>query len=446
MSKCSALDLIRQLDSREAGDAFRSFIRSEIRELIVGTIAEEVTALCGPAYQPSPDTPYRRGGSAIGSVMLDGRREKVRRPRVVREDDAGSRREERLTSYEAARNSDHVRESILRTLVAGVASRDQAGLHPDFPASRSKVSRLWIVEGRQRLEQFRSRDLSGGCFWALMVDGIHLSEDLTGIVALGISTDGRKTLLDFEIGASENAEVCDLLMSRLIRRGLSFAGPPLVVLDGSKVLRASVVRHFPNAHVQRCLVHKERNIRGTLSRKWHGRLTGFFNRLRAVQGLDAAEEVMAELRSFLAAHSRKAMDSLDEAVDDLLTLHRLNCPSTLNTSLLSTNSIENPFRNLRARIGRVKRWRAATDQAERWLACGLIETEKGFRRIKGYRDIYLLLEAMKWPSDVCHASLRSALAPPGHPFGDGRSSTTHGTEGKSEATSQTHPQRGGNLN
>ncbi len=374
MSKLSTLDLIRQLDSHEAGETFRTFICSEIRKLIVETIADEVTALCGPAYRPSPDSPCRRGGSAVGSVMLDGRREKVRRPRVVR-DDAAGRREERLASYEASRNGDHVRERILRALVAGVASRDQAGLHPDFPASRSEISRLWIVEGRQRLEQFRSRDLSGGSLWALMVDGIHLSEDLTGVVALGISTDGRKTLLDFEIGASENAEVCDLLMSRLIHRGLSFAGPPLAVLDGSKVLRASVLRHFSDAHVQRCLVHKERNIRGTLSRKWHGRLAGFFNRLRAVQGLDAALEVVAELRAFLAEHSRKALDSLDEAGDDLLTLHRLNCPSTLNTSLLSTNSIENPFRNVRARIGRVKRWRAATDQAERWLACGLVEAE-----------------------------------------------------------------------
>ncbi len=444
MSKCSALDLIKQLDSRDAGEAFLTFIRTEVRELIFDTIADEVTELCGSAYHPSQTSPFRRGGSAIGSVMLDGRREKVRRPRVVRED-AGGRREERLATYEASRNGDHVRESILRALVAGVASRDQAGLHPDFPASRSEVSRLWIVEGQRRLEQFRSRDLSGGSFWALMVDGIHLSEDLTGVVALGISLDGRKTLLDFEIGASENAEVCDLLMSRVIQRGLSFAGPPLAVLDGSKILRASVVRHFPDAYVQRCLVHKERNIRGTLSRKWHGRLAGFFNRLRAVQGLDAALEVMAELRTFLAAHSRKAMDSLDEAGDDLLTLHRLNCPSTLNTSLLSTNSIENPFRNVRARIGRVKRWRAATDQAERWLACGLLEAEKGFRRIKGYRDISLLLEAMKWPPDACHASLRSALAPPGHPFGDGRSSTTHGSGGGSEATSQTNHQRGENL-
>jgi len=441
MFECSILDLLRQLDSREAGETLRTFIRSEVRGLIVNTIAKEVTELCGPAYRPSPDSPYRRGGSAVGSVVLDGQRVKVRRPRVVREDAVG-RREERLASYEAARNGDHVRESILRALVAGVASRDQAGLHPDFPASRTEVSRLWIVEGQRRLEEFRSRDLSGGSFWALMVDGIHLSEDLTGVVALGISLDGKKTLLDFEIGASENAEVCDLLMSRLIQRGLSFAGPPLAVLDGSKVLRASVVRHFKNVHVQRCLVHKERNIRGTLSRKWHGRLTGFFNRLRAVQGLDAALEVMVELRAFLAAHSRKAMESLDEAGDDLLTLHRLGCPSTLNVSLLSTNSIENPFRNVRARIGRVKRWRAETDQASRWLACGLVEAEKGFHRIKGYRDIGLLLQAMGWPPEVCQASLRSALAPLGHPLsGDGRSSTTPGPGGGSEATSPAHQEQ-----
>jgi putative transposase len=303
MFECSILESLRQLDSREAGEAFRDFIRSEVRELIIETIASEVTALCGPAYQPRPDSPCRRGGSAVASIVLDGRREKVRRPRVVRAD-GGNRREERLVSYEAARNGDHVRDGIMRALTAGVSSREQAGLHPGFPSSRSEVSRRWIVEGRRRLEQFRSRDLSDGSFWALMVDGIALSEDLTGVVAMGISTDGRKILLDFEIGASENAEVCDLLMSRLIQRGLSFKGPPLAVLDGAKALRTSVVRHFPDAHVQRCLVHKERNIRGTLSRKWHGQLAGFFNRLRAVQGLDAALEVMAELRTFLAMHRK----------------------------------------------------------------------------------------------------------------------------------------------
>ena len=372
MLECSVLELLWQLDSRAAGEAFRELIGVEIRGLIVEAMAREVTALCGPAYRPRPGSAYRRGGSAAGRVVLGGRREMVRRPRVVREG-AGGCGEARLASYEAARNGDHVRDGILRALAA--------------------------------------------------------------VVALGISTDGTKRLLDFEIGASESAGVCDLLMARLIRRGLSFAGPPLVILDGSKALRTSVTRHCPHAHVQRCLVHKERNIRATLSRRWHGRLSGLFNRLRAVQGIEAAMEVVAELRAFLAEHSRKALDSLDEAGDDLLTLHRLGCPSTLNASLLSTNAIENPFRNVRARIGRVKRWRAATDQAERWLGYGLMEAEKGFRRIRGYRDIGLLLRAMDWPPDACQASLRSALAPPGHPFGDGRSSTTPGPGGGSEATS-----------
>jgi len=212
--------------------------------------------------------------------------------------------------------------------------------------------------------------LAAESLFALVLDGVALSEDLTGIVALGISLDGRKVMLDFEVGAQESAEVCDALLERMVGRGLAFAGPPLVVLDGSKALRRSALRHFPNATIQRCLVHKERNIKRCLSRRRHGEVMRLFRRLRNVEGETPAREVIDELRTFLNQHSRKAAESLAEAGDELISLHQLGAPSTLHTTLLSTNCIENSFRNVRGKIGRVKRWRAETDQAERWLAYG----------------------------------------------------------------------------
>ena len=147
--------------------------------------------------------------------------------------------------------------------------------------------------------------------------------------------------------------------------------------------------------------------------------------------------LLLELTPPAQVEEPKGGRSLDETGDDLLVLHRVGCPSTLNVSLLSTNRIENSFKNVRGNIGRVKRWRAETDQAERWLAYALQYAEKGFRRIRGYRDIGLLLKAMGWPEKTCQASLRSALGPLGHPAcgGTGRSSTTPGTEtAGSEAT------------
>ena len=115
----------------------------------------------------------------------------------------------------------------------------------------------------------------------------------------------------------------------------------------------------------------------------------------------------------------------------------------MHVSLLSTNCIENPFRNVRAKIGRVKRWRAETDQAERWLAYGLLTAERGFRRIRGHKDIYLLLEKMRWPTAAVEASLRSALVPPGRPFGDGLHSTTPQAQPGSEATGNDTPGKNG---
>lgn len=147
--------------------------------------------------------------------------------------------------------------------------------------------------------------------------------------------------------------------------------------------------------IQRCLVHKERNIRGKLSKRHWGELARMFKRLRQVQGQQAGEEVVAELVAFLKPLNAEALNSLQEAGDELIALHRLNAPSTLHRSLLSTNAIENAFRNTRRKLGRVTRFRAETDQATRWLAYALTEAEKGFRRISGHRDLPQLLKALE---------------------------------------------------
>lgn len=434
MSDSNVLEALGQVEPSVAGDVFRDWLRGEMRTLISDILAEEVTELCGPAYKPASDSVCRRaGGTAVG-VRIDGVEQTIRKPRVRRHDDDGSQ-EVRLRSYEAVRRADDLRDRILRATAAGVSSRDQKALYPDSSPGRSTVSRAWIVEGRERIAKLRSRDLKAEQFFCLLLDGIVLSEDLSAIVALGITLDGRKVMLDFEIGAQESTEVCNSLLGRLVHRGLVFEGDPLAVLDGSRALQRSVLRHFPSAHIQRCLVHKERNIKRCLSKRHHGAASDFFRRLRSVEGEQAGREVLGEMERFLRQHSHKALESLHEAGEELITLHKLNAPSTLHATLTNTNCIENPFRNTRAKIGRVKRWRAETDQAERWLAYALLTAEKGFRRIKGYRDIPELLKSLDWPAKAVEASLRSALAPPGHPAkgGTGLHSTTPHPQAESEA-------------
>ena len=206
-----------------------------------------------------------------------------------------------------------------------------------------------------------------------------------------------KHVLDFDLGSTENAEVCRDLMRRLMARGFHCDRRLLAVLDGSDALRSVVKEFFPDSVIQRCLVHKERNIRSKLSKRHWGELARLFKRLREVQGQEAAEEVVRELEAFLNPLNAEALKSLHEAGDDLIALHSLNVPNTLHRNLLSTNAIENSFRNTRRKLGRVTRFRAETDQATRWLAFALTEVEKGFRRISGYKDLPHLVAALERP-------------------------------------------------
>jgi len=405
MDKRNLHELLSQAAATEAGGVFEEFMRQSAREMLLWAMMREVEAVCGSAYHPRADAPCRRAGSAPGRVILEGRAEGIKRPRMRKKSGVDEDREVVPASYRAAQDPGAVRAALLRALAAGVSTRDAGKVFPGAPgSSSSSVSQLWIEKGREIFAAFRSRDLSGEIWFGLMLDGVHLADELMAVVAVGLTVDGRKVVLDFELGASESLEVCNRLLVRVKERGVMFSGPPLAVLDGSDALLKSVRRHFEGIQVQRCLVHKERNIRSCLSKRHYGELALHFNLLRSAEGEDAARKRLADLRRFLAGHSRKATESLDEGGDDLITLHRLQAPSTLNASLLSTNGIENIFRSSRLKLGRVTRWRKTTDQPDRWLAYALCEAEKGFRRLKGWRDIPELLAGLKWPENAIAAA------------------------------------------
>ena len=145
-----------------------------------------------------------------------------------------------------------------------------------------------------------------------MLDGIRLSSDQTAVVALGIDSKGNKQVLDFVLGSSENSEVSRELMGRIVKLGFQCDHRLYVVLDGSDALRVAVREFFPDAIVQRCLVHKERNIKGKLSKRHWGELSRLFTRLRNVQGIEAAKEVFDELAAFLKRTNAEAYRSLQE--------------------------------------------------------------------------------------------------------------------------------------
>jgi len=396
MNKSNVLETLRQASLSEVGQVFQEEMRRVIKNSLIELMFEEARQLCGGFYHPNSKSGYRRAGSAKGVFTLNGSKESVIRPRI-RKRGASAGGEVELLSYKAGKNADEIQRLIVLALESGVSSNEVGRLFPGSASSSSAASRLWLKEGLSRLETLRSRDLSKDDFFCLMIDGIGLGSDITAIVALGITTDGRKLMLDFEIGSTENKGVCDGLLKRLAKRGFRDCGERrlLVVLDGSEALRSSVTGHFDKPVIQRCLVHKERNIKSYLSRKHHAELASLFKRLRRAEGEDAGREAAGDLRKFLESKSKSALESLNEAGEDLLALHVIGAPSTLNKTLLSTNCIENAFNNVRRKIGRVKRWRAETDQPERWMAFGMLEAERGFNRVRGYADIGLLLEKLR---------------------------------------------------
>ncbi len=399
MDESNLLQSLGQVSVGEAAEIFRDYLRGCVREMICEVMAAEVTALCGPLHAPTGGDVFR-SGSSPGRVIFEGQREEVVRPRVRERAADGSTTEVPLASYQSACNPERLQASIVAALRSGVSTREIKDVQPEAPGtSKSNVSRYWQQVGHKFVEQLRGRDLAEFDWTVLMLDGIRLSKDELAIVAIGITADGHKHVLDFDLGSSENAEVCRELLRRLLKQGFHCERRLLAVLDGSDALRSVVKEFFPDSVIQRCLVHKERNIRAKLSKRHWGELARLFRRLRSVQGQQAAEEVVGELEAFLKPLNAEALKSLGEAGDDLIALQSLNVPSTLHRNLLSTNAIENSFRNTRRKLGRVTRFRAETDQATRWLAFALTEVEKGFHRISGHQDMPQLVAALARASE-----------------------------------------------
>jgi len=381
---------------------FRDFVRKSVRGMVIGVMMEEVALLCGPRHQPDPGASHYRAGTAPGTILHGGRRLDLVRPRMRRKNGEGKTEEAPLATYASAQDPEELQRNILEAFQAGVSGRGQERLHgEDTPGvSKSEVSRLWLKEGGKCLSAFRSRGIARNDWLVLMLDGIRLAKDLMAVVALGVAEDGAKHLLDFELGASETSETAKGLLERLSRRGFAPAAGCrlLAVLDGSAALKTAVLSYWPDTVIQRCLVHKERNIRGYLRKRDWGESRRLFGRLRRAEGLEAGREALREIERFAGERNKAALESLREAGDELLALHRLKVPATLNTSFLSTNLIENPFRNMRRKLGRVTRWRAETDMPSRWLAYGLMEAERGFRRVRHSGGLAELRRALARPA------------------------------------------------
>jgi putative transposase len=359
---------------------------------------ESVTALAGPRGKHDPDRAAVRHGTEDGSVVLGGRQVPVRRPRVRTADKTA---ELAVPAYELFASTELLGELALERMMAKLSTRRyRAGLEPvgsvveaaASGTSRSAVSRRFVAMTERALDEMMSADLSELDLVALMIDGVHFAEHLC-VVALGISIDGTKIPLGVVEGSTENATVVKALLTNLRDRGLDVCHPILVVIDGAKALTSAVREIFDRPVVQRCQLHKIRNVERHLDKTTAAIVA---KKMRAAyrdsDPLHAEAALEALARSLDKAHPGAAA-SLREGLAETLTVNRLGVPPTLARTLRSTNAIESMIEICRDHSTNVKRWRDG-QMALRWCAAGMHEAAKQFRRVNGYLHLAALRVAL----------------------------------------------------
>ena len=238
----------------------------------------------------------------------------------------------------------------------------------------------------QRLREFKERSLVDFKPFALFVDTIHRGGEAF-LVALGVDLSGEKKALGFWQGNSENSELCEALFQDLERRGLVLGRKIIFVTDGGSGLIKALRNRFGKKLIhQRCSIHKSRNLQKHLAKEYRKEA---HRRLKAALEQTSywdAKKMLNELEGWLRKKNESAADSLLEAFEELLTLHRLKIPPMLRTSLLTTNPIESMFSTVRHCERNIKRTRGSK-MLQRWLGAVLLYCEKQFKRIEGYKLI-----------------------------------------------------------
>jgi putative transposase len=361
---------------------------------------EEVDEVVGPKGQHDPDRHAVRHGHEGGEVTLGGRRVGVERPRVRSADGVA---ELPLATYAYFADRDPLTAAVLERMLAGVSTRrfrrTQEPVGSDVEAearstSKSAVSRQFIARTRENLEALMSRRLDDVRLAALMLDGIEL-KGRTNVVALGITTDGVKIPLGLWEGSTENAAVATALLSDLVERGLDVEQGVLCVLDGAKALRKAVRDVLGvDTPVQRCIRHKERNVLDHLPERDRVAVTRRLRSAWAEPDHDRALDQLQTLARELGHSHPGAAGSLREGLAETLTLTRLGITGSLKRTLESTNPCESMIECVRRTSRNVKRWQSG-EMGLRWTAAGMLEAERQFRRIIGYRDLAKLAIAIE---------------------------------------------------
>jgi putative transposase len=358
----------------------------------------EIAQACGPKGKHDPGRAAVRHGTGRGSVTLGGRKVAVTRPRARTVDG----HEVPLAAYRLFTADDLLSRVVLERMLAGVATRRHARTAEPVggpvaagasSTSKSAVSRRFVASTRTALAELLSRDLSMLDIKVLMVDGEHLAERCC-VVALAITADGTKVPVGLWDGATENKTVVRALLADLVSRGLDATDGLLVVLDGAKALSAAVREVFgAHAVIQRCTLHKRRNVAEHLPEKekpWvDAKLVKAFTHPNPAHGLRNARH----LATLLEKGYPGAAASLREGLDEMFTVARLGIDGRLATTLVTSNPIDSMISIARTTNRNVTHWKDG-EMVLRWTAAGMINAERSFRRVKGYKQMPQLVSAL----------------------------------------------------
>ena len=395
------------MPSRPVGKAFEEVSASFERfclaagvETLSAMLEKDAEEACGPRHARGEGRRGYRWGRTRGKIGFHGGKVELERPRV-RDFDG---KELSLPSWERASEEDWLGRWAMNLMLINVSTRKfrRAVRLPegDVPApagagvSKSAASRHFVALSAARMKQWMGADLSGLDIMVVQIDGIHISEHLVLVAALGIDSEGFKHPLGLMEGATEHSAVVQALIDDLIERGLDPAVPRLFIIDGSKALAKAIRRSFGrHTPIQRCQIHKARNIMERLSPALHASVRRALRQAWELDDAAKAEKLIRNLAQRLERDAPGVSKSILEGLDEILTVSRLGLPAELRRSLACTNIIENMMGTVRRVTFNVKRW-SSSSMALRWTAAAMNEAKKGFRRLKAYKQLPALRVAL----------------------------------------------------
>jgi len=379
----------------EVGTEFRELMAKGGQAIATALFIEELARLCGPRYGREEGL-ASRWGTRQGEVVLGGRKVKLRHPRVRHQG-----REVELETYRQLQREDPLDARALEQMLVGVSTRKYARSLEPVPAaleetgtSKSAVSRRFVAKTQEQLEAALAKPLSDRTWLTLLIDGIEFHEHVV-LVVVGVDDAGGKHVLAFREGSTENATLCREMLADLVARGVPADRSLLIVIDGGRGLRKAVNDVFGQyALVQRCQVHKKRNVLDHLPEEMRTQTRAAMSEAYAAASHQLALAQLQNLERSLKKKQPSAASSLREGMEETLTVKKLGITGWLAKTLETTNPIENLNKGIRRVSNRVDRCRSGA-MALRWVATGALEAARGFRRLKGHAQMGKLVAALR---------------------------------------------------